>query len=104
MRWSEFLGRITLRSSFPLRVKAIETLQGTKLRAMLDVPDIHTGKMQTVHVEWPAFDNLNDENAFRFVRMLLREILEHELDECLLLDGVQVNDPHANTLPTPPTS
>lgn len=37
-----------------------------------------------------------DMNDFDAVRTAMRLAMEHEIDECLYLDGVRVNDPHKN--------
>jgi hypothetical protein len=99
LSWPDFLKRISLRPSFPLSLELRESTRGRGLVlfAKLDAPDIHTGQMQTLHIaEVLMYPPHDEKHALWIVRTLLRAALEHELDECLLLDGVQVRDPHSN--------
>jgi hypothetical protein len=59
------------------------------------VKDIHDGERTLIHTEWKIepFTNTFDKKV-RWVRKLIQELLLHELDECLLVSGQRIFDPH----------
>lgn len=67
----------------------------------MNVRDIYTGKTETTRLE----RDINDEAARDpkrlawFVRTMMADALQHEADECFVMDGKQVRDPHENELP-----
>ncbi|MGN6107247.1 MAG: hypothetical protein ACTHU0_19220 [Kofleriaceae bacterium] len=93
-----FVERISVRLPIPVILHAdIDPLfDGWRLRVSIKVPDIHTGEPTWVHTMAPVERIDTEGRAVSRVRSAILKALEHELDECLLLDGKQVRDPHAN--------
>lgn len=93
-KWRRVLSRLSL-EKFPIRVDVkIQWRSAWLLVVSLEALDVHTGKPVVVHVTDPAGDP-DTIDPWHLVRRLLRFLLEHELDECLWVDGKHLVDPHA---------
>lgn len=101
--WQRTIERITFRFPFPIELEADPHPHWSRsacrfpLRVTIRVPDIRTGLITGVHLieDMPLFETSEGERIV-MVRAAVMRILQHELDECLLVDGVQFRDPHAN--------
>lgn len=59
---------------------------------------METGVATTIHQFHHLPDHhfrLSRERAIDLVKRFIQRAVMHELDECLLVDGVQLSDPHA---------
>lgn len=98
-RWQRFIERIDLsRWASPIRLEVFnaDLFDAIELRVAICVPDIHTKELSWVTRRDFLPDIADDKTNVRIVRRYISLILEHEIDECLLLDGEQLRDPHAN--------
>jgi hypothetical protein len=106
MRTDEFITfvRKVELSGFPVRIQLVacrdEYLDAMRLQASMDVKCRDTGApictymVETISMEGVA--QLSRNAAVRLVHDFLRRLLVHELDECFLVNGVRVYDPHEN--------
>lgn len=96
--WINLFARIALRPHLgvTMQVRRGMARGSAELELTLAVTDIHTGKPSSVHkvVPLPSFGRCDERRALDIARSAAREAFEHEIDECLLLDGVQHVDPH----------
>lgn len=99
-RWSAAAALVSLRKAWliPIRIKVEVRLDGVAVHLELDAPDIHTGEHQTVHHMHHAYVDqvLTEDQMLDVILRMVRSAVLHELDECLLVNGEQVNDPHGN--------
>lgn len=99
--WMAIAERVTLRPAWqlPMRWSIEVDRMGVMVHVEIDVPDIVTNEMQTVHqyhhVPYGEVDRLAHVKAVDLIARLIRRMVLHELDECLLVDGEQLSDPHS---------
>jgi hypothetical protein len=95
--------RIELKSSLFSMVRSFcitrawESPRRTRLRyvVLCELEDRDTGK--PIHVEfngYAATELVDDMGFAAWVRLIVRDILMHEIDECLSVDGTRPFDPH----------
>lgn len=101
-RLQRLVNRVTLRSQWPMRMSlAVEFVElGDALRVVIKmrVKDIHSAEDINVYSA-EQFDHEylmahRDDYIVRAICALVKRAVMHELDECLLVDGKQVHDPH----------
>lgn len=97
--WRELIERVTFK--FPLRVtlkaEIDESRDDERVVVVLHVPDMHTGEPSKVYNadNPPAFDErMTAAHALWLLRAQILRVLEHEVDEHLQFDGVQIRNPH----------
>jgi len=91
-------------SHFPFRIDLDVDLHG--LVVVLHVPERDSGAPTTMSHRsrstigkrrgwtYALSGVVDEEQALGFIRRCLLDALEHEVDECLTLDGKRVRDPH----------
>lgn len=100
--WSALVARLTFRTIIPVRLHVAPPREGhdrPRLVVTLRVASIHGGAPTTLTSRYPLPPERDVLAAIRLVRTLVLRAIEHEIDECLLVDGRQLADPHANGRP-----
>lgn len=100
--WSALVPRLTFRTILPVRLHVAPPREGDdrpRLVVTLRVESIHGGAPTTLTSRYPLPPERDALAAIRLVRTLVLRAIEHEIDECLLVDGRQLADPHANGRP-----
>jgi hypothetical protein len=98
-RWEAAAAKVTMRPCWPMPMRARVRDQGPgwlMLVVELDAPDIHTGEMQTVHIAETIHpkSETTEGQMVDVIVWLYRRAVQHELDECLLVDGSPAREPH----------
>jgi len=94
--------RVSLRPGLfkiDLRVDLSVEEDAVRLTASLHAPDVHNAMPTRVHssvlIEIDHLVMVSDDDVLDIVKRRVREVVNHELDEVLLVDGKQARDPHA---------
>jgi hypothetical protein len=102
-RWRRVAASITFREAWPWKmridVRIAELTDALNVRiAMLDAPDMLTGDpSKVIHhrdVLYRDAQRMEESDILHFLRRFIGAAVEHELDECLLVGGEQLRDPH----------
>lgn len=69
------------------------------MRVTFFVPAVNTGAPSTVSIEkeWPS-GIFNVDVTNQMIREAIHEAVLHEVDECLMIDGKRLFDPHKKTV------
>lgn len=88
------------RFAIPVRISCERAIWNDSLIVLvtLIVPDVITGEQTTVNHQEEFLPEhikrLDRDGALMLIRRQLSFALNHELDECFLVDGKQLRDPH----------
>jgi hypothetical protein len=101
--WVALAASITLRPEWqiPITWSVEHSLDqdAMKLHVRMRANDFVTGKPTTIHMVeiLPNIIAIEDDvhEGRRRIARVIRRAVEHELDECLLVSGVQMRDPHS---------
>jgi hypothetical protein len=85
---------VSLEVTSEISIEGIGSVYAWGVVLRMNVDDRNNGLRSRVTFR-QQFDKHRFPTAHQAVRQLLLEALTHEADECLLVDGVRVNDPHA---------
>lgn len=103
-RWRAIADAMTFRPAWPWPMRIVvdmDSRDGLSIRVKLTAPCIVTGESQIVnhmeHIPWQMAEGATSADIARAIHRLLRSAVEHEFDECLLLEGRQLRDPHVQT-------
>jgi hypothetical protein len=90
------------RFPFPIKLEVADRGSAFELRIIAYVPDRDTGRQTTVFrievLDREHCEMWSPESVIAMIRAFLMDILAHELDEHLLINGVRRVDPHAGGL------
>lgn len=95
--WNSFLARLDLsRLPMPVTLSMVEDFEGRQLRIKLHVKDIFDGSPLYVWQtqELPPFESLGDSHRLRAIIDAVMHAVEHEIRECIWLDGRRQDNPH----------
>ena len=96
--WQRLLDRVTIRLPFKAGIGEVNmsaTSDDLTIALWFDALDSVTQKPNRFHsVRIIPMYLKNDRERLMWLRAQWREMLEHELDESLLVDGKQLRDPH----------
>lgn len=98
--WQTTMDRVSMHRAWPIPtiLRALTTPQYLDLRCEIRVRDIRTGEPTKVHIREllsvAESALMSDDDRLEFVIHMVRRAIEHELDECLLVDGRQHRNPH----------
>lgn len=102
-RWRSVANAMTFRPAWPWPMRIIVDMDlrdGLSICAQLTAPCVVTGESQIVHhmehIPLLMAEGATHADIVRHAHRLLKAAVEHEFDECLLLDGKQLRDPHAS--------
>jgi hypothetical protein len=94
--WKAAVARIKLRPSVRMTLDYRVQRGREQIAVTLQTIDIHDGRLTTTTLCRDVPEAKCDiEAAVAWIRQLCLDLLEHELDECLLFDHRQLRDPHA---------
>lgn len=100
--WQKAIDRVTMHRIWPMpivqRVSHSEHLDAFAIYTKLSAPCVDTGDPQVVTHLAVAPDYIVDpDDAVDFLARQIKKAVEHEIDECLLVDGRKLRDPHARS-------
>jgi len=99
-RWRDTIARISFRPTWRLPITLVvypdTGADKITLGVILHTFDVRVDPSTPIDVQFtrPLAADLDPDARVRAVRDLVHEAVSHELDECLLLDGFSMHDPH----------
>lgn len=98
--WDAFAARVSFRPGPRFTLEVRRRLEDrVDLVLKLETTDVNTGLTTTITHEMEAPNASCDKHAYHIVRGMAIDALTHEIDEALLIDGMQQRDPHVRRRP-----
>jgi hypothetical protein len=83
------------RFRYPVRFRLTEELFDIGIAMLVELNDRDTGELQQAQIVGRISKaGLDERLLLRVLRQMLHEFARHEVDECLLVRGLRVYDPH----------
>jgi hypothetical protein len=96
-RANSLFKRITMPSyRYPVTWYATTDLNGVMMSMKVKVLDRDSGESIDIATSIELRHVRSDEDLLRLAHDMLMRFATHEIDECFLLDGKRIRDPHAN--------
>lgn len=103
------VGRMTLGYPFKawdmgLRAFYAEATDSVDVAVFIDAPHRDTGKQgggvhMVFQVPYVFSESMDENHLARFIRDRLHDMMAHEMDESILVDGKRIFDPHGTEKP-----
>lgn len=90
------VGDICIRNVI-IKIEDTRERTGHKIKRMLvsgEIMDVRTGTPSEIRIEKEVFPDIKDCDVIRYVRSIIKEMVCHEADEQIRVNGNRMFDPH----------